>query len=427
MLKVGLKKGVFMTLIDNKMIIATFRFGIISELINRTNLSYGDKEKILIEKSEQFFKHPTRGFSVQFSKSSIKQWVKLYNDSGRKIESLFPKPRKDRGKIRSIDDEIQDKILQYKIANPDETIPTLLKKMKNDKILSLDENIRPSTIYRFLKNKSSEIKKAPKDRKKFETELPNDLWQSDVMHGPKVKNGSKSQKTYLHAIIDDHSRLIIHAEFFLNEQVETYKLCLKKGLEKRGLPRKLYVDNGACFSAINLEQITACLGISICHTPPYTPQGRGKIERWFKTVRDSFLPLLEENITLSEINLQLNNWVQEYNNSEHSATGLTPINKYILKSECIRPAPPQLMDYFRVIQTRLMNKDRTFRLNGMLYEGPAVLIDKKIDLKFHFEDNKNIEIFFNDKSFGMAKILNPYLNSKRNDKNKNELASGQVF
>ena len=110
------------------------------------------------------------------------------------------------------------------------------------------------------------------------------------MHGPRAKVSGINKKTYLHAIIDDSSRYIIHAEFFTSEKLEAFKECLKAAVEKRGLPQKLYVDNGACYSAINLEQITACLGIGIKHSRPYIPQGRGKIERWFRNVRESFYP-----------------------------------------------------------------------------------------------------------------------------------------
>jgi putative transposase len=120
--------------------------------------------------------------------------------------------------------------------------------------------------------------KKPTDRRKFEAELPNDLWQSDVMHGPKVHVDGKRRKTYLIAVIDDHSRLICHGQFYLSEKLACYLQALEQALLKRGLPRKLYVDNGPAFRSRHLEQVTASLGIALIHSKPYKPQGRGKID-----------------------------------------------------------------------------------------------------------------------------------------------------
>ena len=133
------------------------------------------------------------------------------------------------------------------------------------------------------------INEDAKDKRHFEASHPNEIWQSDVMHGPYVQVEGRARKTYLIAVIDDHSRYIVHAEFYLAETITNFLDCLRQAILARGLPQKLYTDNGACFKTSHLEQVSAQLGIAIKHTRPYTPQGRGKIERWFKTVRDGFL------------------------------------------------------------------------------------------------------------------------------------------
>ena len=129
----------------------------------------------------------------------------------------------------------------------------------------------------------------PEDRRKFEAELPNDLWQSDVLHGPLVETGNKKRKSYLIAFIDDYSRLVPYGEFYLGEGLAFFLQALEQALATRGLPRKLYVDNGSAFRSHHLEQITASLGIALIHARPYKPQGKGKIERYFRTVRSDFL------------------------------------------------------------------------------------------------------------------------------------------
>jgi transposase InsO family protein len=119
------------------------------------------------------------------------------------------------------------------------------------------------------------VEKSPRDRRKFEAELPNDLWQSDVMHGPMVDVDGRMRKSYLIAFIDDHSRLVPYGGFYLSEGLPSYLDALKWALLKRGLCRKLYVDNGPAFRSKHLEYICACLGIALIHSKPYTPQGRG--------------------------------------------------------------------------------------------------------------------------------------------------------
>ena len=136
-----------------------------------------------------------------------------------------------------------------------------------------------STIYRFLHqhNLMKIHDHQPEDRRKFEAELPNDMWQSDVMHGPLIAVGNKMKKA---RPADDHSRLITHGEFYLSEGIGSYVDALEKALLRRGLPRKLYVDNGPAFRSLHLEHIAASLGIALIHSRPYKPQGKGKIERF---------------------------------------------------------------------------------------------------------------------------------------------------
>jgi transposase InsO family protein len=113
-------------------------------------------------------------------------------------------------------------------------------------------------------------------------------------------------KAYLLAFIDDHSRLVPHAEFYLTESLPSYLKALEEALVRRGLPRKIYTDNGSAFRSHHLEHVTASLGIALIHERPYKPQGKGKIERFFRTVRGDFLSgfkgtTLAEFLALREI------------------------------------------------------------------------------------------------------------------------------
>ena len=129
------------------------------------------------------------------------------------------------------------------------------------------------------------------------------------------------RKSYLIAFIDDHSRLLPQAEFYLNERLVSWLDAFRKALLTRGLPRRLYVDNGSAFRTKHLERICASLGMALIHTPPYTPQGRGKIERFFRSVRSRFLSICPDNLTLDEINRMFAEWVaNNYHTRLHSST-----------------------------------------------------------------------------------------------------------
>ena len=263
-----------------------------------------------------------KGYFKRFQASieTIRRWIRLYNKSNGDLKSLFPKDRSDQGKSRAMDDYTCSSLVELRLQMPAATVPRLVEQMNRRKLVTPGIVLNNSTVYRFLHQEDLMIRAGgkPKDRRKFEAELPNDLWQSYVMHGPKVDVDGKMRKSYLIAIIDDHSRLIIYAKFYLSETLASYLDVFKNALARRGLPRKLYVDNGAAFRSKHLGYITASLDIALIHSKPYTPQGKGKIERWFKTVRTRFLADYTVT-TLAEFNAAFNTWLNEDYNQKNIA------------------------------------------------------------------------------------------------------------
>jgi putative transposase len=401
---------------DKKLRIATFRFGLISEFVTGVRLGFGEKEKLLKEKLSRSYDIPFSPRNV-ISRSSLEKWIVAYKKAGYRIEGLYPQGRSDKGVSRALSSHLKLAIKELKKEQPDLKAPALITCLRQKKLIGLDEHINSSTLYRYLKSEDlTSINQDAVDKRHFEALHPNEIWQSDVMHGPYVRVDGKSKKAYLIAIIDDHSRLIIHADFYLAETRENFLDCLRVGIMKRGLPQKLYIDNGSCFKALHLEQVTAQLGIGISHSRPYTPQGRGKIERWFKYVRDNFISVEKSNLANCEkldlLRSHFEEWVEEYNNKVHGTTKQTPYNRYRAGLECVRPAPPHLLDYFRQIEFRRVKKDRTVRLMGSMFEAPVGLIDRLVELRFHSEDLSQVEVFFQSKSYGMAPVVNAHINSQ---------------
>ena len=208
--------------------------------------------------------------------------------------------------------------------------------------------------------------------------------------------------------------------FTCPEALSSYLDAIENALARRGLPRKLYVDNGAAFRSKHLEYITASLAITWIHAKPYRPEGKGKIERWFKTVRSRFLPGITAT-TLSRLNAALDRWlVEDYQPKKHRSTGQTPFARFTGQMHCLRRAPQNLKDYFRKVARRKVAKDRTITLNGRIYEAPVALIGKRVEVLYHESEPEKLEVKYQNQSFGMARPVNLTVNSRvRRDKNNN--------
>ena len=406
---------------DEKMQVAVFRFGVISDFVTGAQMSRREKRLFLHDKCARKWQIPFSG-KTRISGGTILRWCRLYTDRHGDLKSLYPKKRSDQGKARAMDEETCLALIRLRADMPALTVPQLIEQMNRQKRAAPGIVLNNSTVYRFLheQNLMNPQIQNPVDRRKFEAELPNDLWQSDVMHGPKVDADSKLRKTYLIAIIDDHSRLIVYAHFYLTENLAAYLDAFENAIAGRGLPRKLYVDNGAAFRSHHLEYISASLAISLIHAKPYTPQGKGKIERWFKTVRSSFLPLFK-GTGLVDLNDGLARWITEsYHKRIHSATGQTPFERFTGKMHCLRSAPVNLKDYFRKVARRTVSQDRSITLDGRLYEAPVALIGKRVEMLYHGSEPEKVEIKYQDKSFGMIRTVDLNVNCRvKRDKNNN--------
>ena len=400
---------------DRKKQIAVFRFGVISDLVGGARLDRGEQERLLREKCARKWQIPFSHKS-RLSRTTILRWVRLYQQSAGRLESLYPDERSDQGASRAIDGETALSLINLRKSYPKATVQWLIHEMDRRLLVPPGVNLARSTVWRFLSRHGLLNPQAPQpeDRRKFEAELPNDIWQSDSMHGPSVELQDKRRKSYLFAFLDDHSRLVPHGQFYLSESIESYLDCLKQALLKRGLPRKIYVDNGAAFRSQHLEHTTASLGIALVHSRPYKPQGRGKVERFFRTVREQFLPGFKGG-SVHELNLAFDLWLQEvYHQRRHTSTGHSPFQRFSAQMQCMRAAPHNLLDHFRKAARRRVAKDRTISLNGKLYEAPVALIGKQVVLLYHPDGSQQneVEVLFNQTSYGTLIPVDLHINCR---------------
>lgn len=406
---------------EKKKQIAVFRFGVIADFVTGVKLDRGEKERLLADKCARKWTIPYSN-RTSIGRSTIRDWISSYQNGGSRLDALYPRQRADKGKSRSIDDETATNLICLRNELPKATVEVLIAVMTQRQLISPGTGLNPTNVWRFLHQHGlmPQSQSPGVDRRKYEAELPNDIWQSDVMHGPRVLVNERRRKVYLIAFIDDHSRLVPFARFYLSENLACFLDAFEKALVKRGLPRKLYVDNGSAFRSRQLEHVCASLAIALIHSTAYQPQGRGKIERFFRTVRTQFLPTLANQIALAELNMAFNHWLDQYHQRRHSAIAQSPLQRYGANIQCLRMAPEDLKDHFRIVVRRTVGKDRSVTINGRLFEAPVSLIAKRIDLLYHKDQPLQVEARLAGKSYGMLQPVDLAVNCRvKRDKNSN--------
>jgi len=321
---------------DEKFEMSLWRYGIISPLLHRdaNDLPMG---KILQQAASKQYMHPN-GEPVFVCDETIRKWLYRYNLCG--LPGLSDKERSDKGCFQ-IPDEIATAMFDIRKQHPRYTVARILRQLSETKVWNGRKPSR-SALYRFAN--ANNLQRDPhinneQQYRPFAFDHFGQLWVADFLHGPKLWKGRKKQKTYLHVILDDCSRFIVHGGFYLSESVEPLIYDLMGAVRRFGLPQKFYTDNGAAYASRHLKMICARNGIDLVYTPPYKPQGRGKIERLFRTVRDQFLCDTHFK-TLEQINKDFQRWVSRYHETIHSSLQCSPLQKRMqVKNHC-RLLPP---------------------------------------------------------------------------------------
>jgi putative transposase len=395
--------------------LALFRYALIAPLVIEA-LPRGELTRRAGEIAARHYDLPDskrRAVSVD----TLLDWAGRYRNGG--FEALAPKPRQDRGQSRAITPQLANLIERLKRENPHRTGTTLLRELA----LSSGQDVpalSASTLYRFLKQRGLSERQllAPQAHKKFEAELSNQIWQADMLFGPWVRRPSAGRmQVFLHATLDDASRLIPHAQFYASQGLEASLDCLRHAVAARGIPIRLYIDNAKIYRSPQLARIAASLGILIIHSRPYQPEGRGKIERCFRTVREQFLANLDPKhpLSLDELNDRLWVWIESvYHRSEHSALGTTPLLRWQRDIEHIRQLAPStdLRRLFFHRLDRLVRRDSTFLLHNRLYEAPPHLAGHTVEVRFDPLDSALVEIWFQGKDEATGRPVDPVVNGQ---------------
>lgn len=391
--------------------IALKRFSLIGPVINGQVLN---KKSYFSQVAAQQIEMPHYGLN-SYSPKTIENWYCRYIRGG--LDALKPSTRGDKGNIRKISLETKERILEYVNNYPRAPKTVIYDMLLKDEIIEAN-NISISTFYRFLKAtpKTELPEEEAKELKRFSHQNINELWQTDVMYGPYIKVGHKKKQAYLFAYIDDASRLITHAEFFFLQSYESLRYSFKEAVLKRGIPKLIYTDNGKIYRSQQFEFICASIGTTLIHAKPFSPNEKGKIERFFLTVRRRFLSTVDplKLQSIEELNERFKIWLEEdYQRKPHSAHGvLSPLDVFIAQVDKIKlfNDPLILKEKFLLRERRKVKHDATFSINKILYEAPQSLASTEIQVRYEPEwlDSTNIPILLykDDKLIGEARQVN---------------------
>jgi hypothetical protein len=253
--------------------IALFKYSLIAPLVTKTYTQKSAKD-YLEEITARV--HDTPRGKREYAPATLKGWLRLYRKHG--IDGLYPKVRSDKGKLRKLPEQAKDFIVSAKKDNPVRTARSIYQELIAKGYLGF-EDISLSSIQRFISKANITRKKLePLDMKAFEFEFPNECWQSDVSLGPYLTLDGKKRKTYIIAFLDDATRLIVHAEAFFNENFLSLLSAFKKAVGKRGVPKKLFVDNGKIYKSKQMEFICASLGTVLAFARPFRPEAKGYVK-----------------------------------------------------------------------------------------------------------------------------------------------------
>lgn len=421
--------------------IALFRYGLISNVVSR-KLMKGEKAALLRNIANQEHINPL-GEKQNISVRSLERYIQLYQEGG--FDALKPK-RKGSYAARAIPEEVINKAIQLKQERPERSVYQILRMLELANIVKPNQ-ISESTLSKQLRKRgvTRQALKQEQSRKyrRFEFPYRNACWQGDVQHTlylPHPTGEGKRVTAKLFAFIDDYSRLIVHGEFYLDERGAQLEDCLQKAILRYGKPEKLYVDNGAIYRAKVLDLACAHLGIDLVHSKPGRPEGRGKIERFFRFVDTSFKPEAYDLIESGQIKSveELNNYFQiwldmMYHERVHGETRQTPKDRFEESEQSlVYPHLEEIKNAFKWQEERKVDKTGCISFQNNRYEVEQKLVGKMVTLRYDPFDLEILEVWYQGErqEDAVAASLQRHLDNRvsvPNDEEKEKSPSGLNF
>jgi putative transposase len=397
---------------------ALFRHAILGDLLSR-NLRRGQLRVGLKQLAQQTWQDHN-GQSRRVAYKTLEEWFYKYRNGG--FEALKPRPRKDRHKSRILPEDIQQLILEMKREDPGRSARLIVRELELAGRIG-PRQVSVSSVQRLLRQHGLSVPRMEWDhaaRYRWEAAVCGELWQADALHGPVLMNPAtgRTQRVIVFGLIDDRSRLMPYLEGGFGETEQRFLTVLYQAMARRGIVRKLLLDNHASFSGYDLRLLCARLGIHLVHSRPGDAPSKGKIERVWRTLRAQLIDRLdlEKVTTLEEFNLRLWTWVEtEYHRQPHSSlSGRRPLEVWESEADQIRWAedPQKLEQNFYGEAERFVRNDSTVQWRGVFYEVPPYLRRQTVRLRYALLDSTRVSVLDGGTEIPVRRVQ-PVENSNR--------------
>jgi len=353
---------------DHAEAVAVFRSEVVGSLCRR-ELGHGDLRAELEVLSQQRFRAPGAEVTKRISLPTLERWYYAYRRGG--LEALRPRPRKDRGRGRTLTPEQRALLLDIRRENPSASVPLILRTLvldgRFDSGAISEATVRRLYVEQGLDRVAARDGAGSHTRLRWQAERPGALWHGDVCHGPALKIADKSMPLRIHGMLDDASRYVVALEAMHSERELDMIGLLARAARRHGLPDALYLDNGSTYSGHALRLACERLGVTLIHAKPYSPQGRGKMERFWRTLREAVLDHLGSVSSLHDVNVRL--WAfldQHYHRAPHAGLiGKAPASVW---QDADRPVDDldeeRLRAALTVTERRRVRRDTTVSIDG---------------------------------------------------------------
>lgn len=366
---------------DHAAAVALFRSQVIGPLVRR-DFAHGELRRELLRLSKQPFRPPDSKHTRCYSIPTLERWLAAWRRGG--LDELRPRSRNDKGRGRGLEPKMLELLLDIRREYPSASARLIISTLEYDGRL-MSQQLSPRTLNRLYEENGLGRARLPtsghtKVRLRWQADLPGTLWHGDVCHGPLLKPAGQATPLRIHALLDDASRRIIAIEARSTETEADMLELMVGALRRHGRPDILYLDNGSTYRGNALAQSCAKLNIALVHAQPYDPQARGKMERFWRTLREGCLDFVGESSTLHDVNLRLWAFVDEhYHKTPHAGLmGNTPERAWEgrLRPELFT-SEEQLRAAFERTERRRLRSDSTISFDGRNYELEAAFLAGK--------------------------------------------------
>lgn len=372
--------------------VGLFRYSLIREAADPA-LSKADRGALVRALAARDHAGPD-GERMRVGRSTLDRWIREWRAGG--FEALVPNARAVEAKTPA---GVLDLAVQLKREAPARTAAQVTEIIAAAADGSVVSSRTIQRLFARLGLNTRPDGTPPEAFGRFEAAAANDRWTGDALHGPRVGG----HKAYLFAFLDDHSRAVPGYRWGHSEDTVRLEAALRHGLASRGVPKSIYLDNGSAMVSAPLLRACAVLGIRLVHSRPGQPEGRGKIERFFRTVRDQFLVEIEARgvADLVEMNRLFAAWVETaYHRRVHTETKQEPLERFMAGGPFTVPTPAQLHEAFLWSETRQVTKTATVSLHGNTFEVDASLVGRRVECVFDPFDLTAIEVRFQHRPMG---------------------------